>query len=171
VARQSRRVDAPAADGGGIDVRELSDEEIPRVDAVLPLHRLDIAQTYLVAWDGHEPVGHAHVAWTGTKLGVPEIQDVYVLPEHRRRGVASAIDHAAARLAADRGHTRISLSHSIGNEPARRLYEGLGYEDAGLPPERVRGMIVIRGKPVEVNDTLIYLVKSVAVDSGQCRSS
>ena len=45
-----------------------------RVDARLPLHRLDGAQTYLVAWDGDEPVGHAHIAWHGTKLGIPEVK-------------------------------------------------------------------------------------------------
>jgi len=30
---------------------------------------------------------------------------------------------------------------------------------------------VIRGRPVEVDDTLLYLVKSLAVDSGPSRSS
>jgi GNAT superfamily N-acetyltransferase len=171
VARQARRADTLAEDGGGIDIRELSGDEIAHVDAVLPLHRLDSAQTYLVAWDGDEPVGHAHVAWTGTKLGVPEIQDVYVLPEHRRRGVASALDRAAEQLAAERGRPRISLGCGVDNAPAHRLYERLGYTDAGLPPEHVRGTIVIRGKPVEIDDTLIYLVKDVAVDSERSRSS
>jgi GNAT superfamily N-acetyltransferase len=159
VARQRRSADALAQDGGGIDVRELTDEEIPRVDAVLPLHRLDVAQTYLVAWDGDEPVGHAHIAWAQTKLGVPEIQDVYVLPEHRRRGIASALNHAAERLAAERRHDRISLSYGIDNLPARSLYERLGYADAGIPLQRLHETITIRGEPVEIDDTLVYLVK------------
>ncbi len=116
-------------------------------------------QTYLVAWDVDEPVGHAHIAWTRTKLGVPEIQDVFVLPEHRRRGVASALNHAAERLAAERGHTRISLSYGVDNLAARSLYERLGYNDAGISPQRMQATITIRGKPVEIDDTLIYLVK------------
>ena len=139
------------------------------VDARLPLHRLDGAGTYLVAWDGGEPVGHAHIAWRETKLGIPEIQDVYVLPEQRRRGVASALTRAAERAVADRDHASISLSCGIANEPARRLYERLGYVDAGIPPERVLGTITIRGRRVEVDDTLVYLVKDV--DSGASRSS
>jgi GNAT superfamily N-acetyltransferase len=161
VARQRRSADALTEDGGGIDVRELSDEEIARVDAVLPLHRLDVVQTYLVAWDGDDPVGHAHVAWTRTKLGVPEIQDVFVMPEHRRRGIGSALNHAAERLAVERGHDRISLGCGIDNRAARSVYEHLGYTDAGIPPQRVQGTIAIRGEPVEIDDTLIYLVKDL----------
>jgi predicted GNAT family acetyltransferase len=161
VARQRRSADALAKDGGGINVRELTDEETPRVDAVLPLHRLDVVQTYLVAWDGEEPVGHAHIAWTQTKLGVPEIQDVFVRSEHRRRGIASALNDEAERLVAARGHDRISLSYGIDNRAARSLYERLGYTDAGIPPVRMQETISIRGEPVEIDDTLIYLVKDL----------
>jgi hypothetical protein len=48
-----------------------------------------------------------------------------------------------------------------GNPAARRLYEGLGFLDAGLPPVRVSGEITLRGRPLQVDDTLIYLVKSL----------
>jgi ribosomal protein S18 acetylase RimI-like enzyme len=160
-ARQGRCADAAATDGGGIDVRELTEDELELVDARLPLSRLDGVQTYLVAWDDEEPVGHAHVAWERTKLGVPEIQDVYVLPDCRRRGVATALNTAAERAAASRGHERISLGVGIANVGARRLYERLGYRDAGIAPQRIAGTIVIRGEPVEVDDTLLYLVKEL----------
>jgi ribosomal protein S18 acetylase RimI-like enzyme len=129
------------------------------------LHRLDNAQTYLVAWEGKEPVGHAHIAWKGTQLGAPEIQDVYVTEELRGRGIGTELSRAAERLAAERGYERISISASIANAGALRLYRHLGYRDAGLGPQRIAGTIVIRGKPVEVDDTLLYLVKEVAVDS------
>ena len=115
------------------------------MDACLPLHRLDSAQTYLVAWD------------------------VYVLPEQRRRGVVSTLTRAAERLAAEQGRPRISLSFGIANDAARLLYQKLGYRDAGVEPERVSGTIVIRGQPTQVDDTLIYLVKDV--DSDSSRSS
>jgi len=118
-------------------------------------------QTYLVAWEGTEPVGHAHVAWAGGKLGVPEIQDVFVVPAHRRRGIATALTAAAEREAAAQGHARISLGHSIANDAARRLYERLGYRNAGLDPERVQGTVLMRGRRVEVDDTLIHLVKDL----------
>jgi hypothetical protein len=74
-------------------------------------------------------------------------------------------------MARERGHSRISIGTSVANEGALRLYRRLGYRDANLAPQRVQGAILIRGKPVEVDDTLLYLVKDLAVDSGGRRSS
>jgi GNAT superfamily N-acetyltransferase len=144
---------------------------VERIGNRLPLHRLPGHQTYLVAWEDDEPVGHAHIAWTGGKLGVPEIGDVFVVTAQRRRGVATALTAAAEREAAARGHALISLSHGIANDAARRLYEGLGYSNAGLDPERVQEPVLMRGRPVEVDDTLIHLVKDLPVDSEASRSS
>lgn len=144
-----------------IAVRPLGDDDTATVDAVLPLSRLDSAQTYLVAWDGDVPVGHAHVAWEGGHVGAPEIQDMYVLPERRGAGIGATLVGAAERLAAERGHERMSLSVGEASD-ARRLYERLGYRDAGVPPVRVEGTIMIRGEPLEVDDTLVYLVKPLA---------
>jgi GNAT superfamily N-acetyltransferase len=156
-------------------IRELTRDDLPVADEHLPLSRLDTwlagGTTYLVAWDGATPVGHAHLAWTDTELGVPELQDVHVTPERRREGFAAALTEAAERLAAERGHGRLSLSVGIANDAARQLYAKLGYADAGVPPKRVRGTILLRGAPYAVDDTLVYLVKRVAVDSAAARSS
>ena len=156
-------------------IRELSQDDLAVVDAQLPLNRLDTwrtgGSTYLVAWDGAAPVAHAHVAWEGTMLGVPELQDVHVAPERRREGFAAELTGAAEQLAAERGHDRLSLSVGIANDAARGLYAKLGYDDAGLAPQRVQGTILLRGEPFEVDDTLLYLVKHVAVDSARAGSS
>ena len=140
-------------------VRPLADDDVALVDARLPLHRLGQPGTYLVAWEGEEPVGHAFLAWSWTKLGVPELQDVWVAPERRRGGVATALTLAAEEETRRQGADRISLSVGIANEAARALYEQLGYEPAGVEPERVAGTILLRGRPFEVDDTLLYLVK------------
>ncbi len=124
-----------------------------------------------MAWEGDRPVGHAHVAWSNTTLGIPEVQDVFVAERFRRRGVASTLTRAAERLAAERGHRSISLSFGVANEAAQRLYEGLGYRRADLAPQRIRGTILIRGRPVDIDDTLIYLVKDLDVDFSRARSS
>jgi GNAT superfamily N-acetyltransferase len=147
-------------------VRELTPADLDVVDAHLPLNRLDQyrrdGSTYLIAWEGERPVGHAHIAWRETHLGLPELQDVFVLPERRRSGIATELSREAERTAARRGFDRISLSVSAeGNEPAKRLYEALGYRDAGVEPVRVLGTITLRGKPFEVDDTLVYLVKTL----------
>ena len=69
-----------------IEIRVLTDEELPRVDAALPLDRLtgSIADAgYLIAWEDGSPIGHAYLAWAGTELGLPELQDVFVTPGRR----------------------------------------------------------------------------------------
>ena len=69
-------------------IRELAPNEVERVGSVLGLARVDQGDGYyLVAWEDDEPVGHAHLALTDP----PELQDVSVRAEHRRRGVATAL--------------------------------------------------------------------------------
>ena len=149
---------------GVLKVAVMRSSELETVDQHLPLNRLDQyvedGSTYLVAWDDDRPVGHAHIAWQRTHVGVPEIQDVYVVPERRRRGVASKLTRAAEDEVRRRGWDRISLSVSAqGNESARRLYDNLGYRSTGCKPVRVHGTITLRGRAVQVNDTLEYLEK------------
>jgi len=76
-----------------------------------------------------------------------------VRPECRRRGIASALTVAAEREARDRGFDRLRLGVSADNEAAQALYRGLGFGDAGFPPKRVQGTILIRTGPIEVDDT------------------
>lgn len=145
-------------------VRELQPGEVELVDRHLPLNRLcqqaEEGSTYLVAWDGDQPVGHAHIAWNGTHLGLPELQDVFVSPEHRRRGIATQLTHAAEEEVLARGWSSFSLSVSQeGNPEARRLYEKVGFVDSGAEPVRVSGTIMLRGRPFHVDDTLVYLTK------------
>ncbi len=148
-----------------IEVRPLTEGELAVVDEALPLNRLDQwrhdASTFLIAWADGIPVGHAHLAWAGTKLGVPELQDVYVAEDARRQGVATALSLAAEAEVAARGQERLSLSVGTGNFAAQALYERLGFADAGIDPERILGTIMLRGEPFEVNDTLVYLVKDL----------
>jgi GNAT superfamily N-acetyltransferase len=149
-----------------VTVTRLKPSDLDTVDRHLPLSRLDQQvnedSMYLIAWEDAQPVGHAHLAWSGTHLGLPEIQDVFVLPEKRRRGVATQLTHAAEEEARARGWSSISLSVSQdGNEAARLLYAKLGYMDAGADPVRVSGPIMLRGRPFDVDDTLVYLTKQL----------
>lgn len=149
-----------------VRIAALQPVEVAYVDRCLPLSRLDQQaeerSTYLVAWDDHQPVGHAHIAWVDTHLGVPEIQDVFVLPERRRQGIGAQLTGAAEHEARARGWETISLSVSQdANVAARNLYAKLGYVDSGIGPVRVSGVITLRGRPLEVDDTLVYLTKSL----------
>ena len=149
-----------------VRIAALQPGEVAYVDYCLPLSRLDQQaeerSTYLVAWDHHQPVGHANIAWNGTHLGVPEIQDVFVLPERRGQGIGAQLTDAAEQEARARGWEKISLSVSQdANVAARNLYAKLGYVGSGVDPVRVSGVITLRGRPFEVDDTLVYLTKSL----------
>lgn len=139
-------------------IRELAATEVARVSEVLDLARLGQGDGYyLVAWQGDEPVGHAHLALTNP----PELQDVLVRTEHRRRGVATSLAAAAEGAVIALGHTRLRLSVSVDNAAALALYRKLGYGDVGIPPRRVHGTIRIRTGMLEVDDTLVTWEKSL----------
>lgn len=96
-----------------------------------------------VAWVAAEPVGRGMVLFPGheeystsaEREGCAEVRDVFVVPERRRAGVATAVMawlEGAARAA---GIDRIGLSVSLDDAaaPARALYERLGYRHAHGP--------------------------------------
>jgi ribosomal protein S18 acetylase RimI-like enzyme len=133
-------------------IRPLSDEETDRVAAVLGLARLPSDNGfYLVAWEHEEPLGHAHLALTDP----PELQDVEVRAEYRRRGIASGLTVAAEGGPPDRGFDRLRVTVSVENAPAQALYRGCGYVQVGIPPKRVHGTITIRTGSIDVDDTLL----------------
>jgi ribosomal protein S18 acetylase RimI-like enzyme len=144
---------------GHLLVRRLLDDEVERVGAVLGLARLNQGNGfYLVAWENEEPLGHAYLALTDP----PELQDVHVRPEYRRRGVASALTSVAEEKALSLGFDRLRLEVSEGNTAAQALYRRCGFADIGAPPRHVQGTIMIRTGPLEVDDTLLTWEKTLA---------
>ncbi len=140
-------------------VRRLADDEVERVGAILGLARLYQGNGfYLVAWENEEPLGHAYLALTDP----PELQDVQVRPEQRRRGVASAVTSVAEENALSLGFDTLRLEVSEGNTAAQALYRSCGFVDIGAPPRRVHGTIMIRTGPIEVDDTLLTWEKTLA---------
>jgi ribosomal protein S18 acetylase RimI-like enzyme len=140
-------------------IRPLAPAEVERVASVLDLARLDQGDGfYLVAWNGDEPLGHAYLALTDP----PELQDVAVRREYRRRGVATALTGAAEHESTTRGFDRLQVTVSVRNEPARALYRSCGYDDVGIAPKRVRGTVHIRTGPIEVDDTLLTWEKRLS---------
>jgi [ribosomal protein S18]-alanine N-acetyltransferase len=140
-----------------VDVRVLADADVDAVAASLPLSRLGTPTgEYLVAWDENEPVGHAHIEWG---LDPPELQDVFVLVSHRRRGVATALTATAEGRVLARGGSVLSLTVGVGNEAAQALYRGLGYARTAAPARHVRGTVQLRTGPIEVDDVLLQFAK------------
>ena len=54
------------------------------------------------------------------------LEDLFVLPEHRGRGVGKALLAALARRCVERGQARLEWSVLDWNEPAIRFYNSLG---------------------------------------------
>ncbi len=83
----------------------------------------------LIAERGRKPVGFAlytfnYSVWTAAR-GI-FIEDIWVVPEERRGGVARALMQGLARECAAKGYKRIDLNVLDWN-PARGFYERLGY--------------------------------------------
>ena len=59
--------------------------------------------------------------------GLPQINALEIDEDHRRRGLATMLIAAAENEARRQGFPMIGLGVEISNEPAKRLYEKLGY--------------------------------------------
>jgi ribosomal protein S18 acetylase RimI-like enzyme len=133
-----------------LDIRPLASSEVEAVTSVLGLARLYQGDgVYFVAWEGSEPLGHLHLALTEP----PELQDVEVRPDRRRRGVASSLLDYAEDEARRRGCDRLRLGVSVDNAPAQTLYLRHGYVDAGIAPKRIQEIVQLRTGSFAVDDT------------------
>ena len=101
--------------------------------------RRGIRQCWLALLDG-EFAGHVTLHWNPLYAGiagkgVPEIQDLNVLPPYRRRGIASRLLDRAERAAAARARSvAIGVGLHPRHLPAQRLYLRRGYAPDGLGP-------------------------------------
>jgi GNAT superfamily N-acetyltransferase len=83
----------------------------------------------VVAYVGDEPAGFALWFYNySTFLGRPGLylEDLFVKPEHRGRGVGKALLAHLARMAQAKGCGRMEWSVLDWNEPAIRFYRSLG---------------------------------------------
>ena len=83
--------------------------------------------------DGGEPIGRLYVARWEDEI---RIMDIALLPEHRGHGIGTALLRALLDEAAEAGK-RLSIHVEL-NNPARRLYERLGFA-----PVEERGVYVL----------------------------
>lgn len=85
-------------------------------------------EAWLACLDGcGEAVGYAiFFPIYSTFLARPSlyIEDIFVLPEHRRRGIGSALLRKAIELAHERGCGRVEWTALDWNVNAQRVYEG-----------------------------------------------
>jgi GNAT superfamily N-acetyltransferase len=161
---------------GAVDVHQLRSDEATAVAATLR-HRVVVADRmerqrrdeciYLVAWEGGRPVGQvllhrrrpAALAVAERVDALPYIEDAFVVPEWRNRGIGTALLQAAERAASDRGDLGLSLAVSTANRAAQRLYTRLGYVDSGVPAHRQTTSEHDPGGPGMGNENVVDLIK------------
>jgi GNAT superfamily N-acetyltransferase len=95
----------------------------------------------LVAWRGVAAVGYVNLLWESAyppfaERSIPEVNDLNVLVEWRRRGIGSELVRAVEGIAREEGHpvVGIGVGMTTGYDSARRLYPKLGYVPDGRGP-------------------------------------
>ncbi len=127
---------------------------------------------YLIAWHGSLPIGHYLLRWDGPDddasgrypYPTPYLEAGLTKDAYRRKGVASSIMRAAERLAGEKGFHRIGLAVGVDDNPeAKRLYEGLGFQDWG------EGEVVVSWEDLNSNntdrmesETCVYMFKNIS---------
>ena len=97
---------------------------------------LSEAEEDLAAWtgEGHElylilllgsPVGFVHLGSRGA--AIDWLEDIFVLPEHQRKGIGSAAISLAERIVQQRSES-LYIEAAARNAAAIRLYRRLGYD-------------------------------------------
>lgn len=91
--------------------------------------------TVFIAEDGATAVGFVQLYPTFSSVSAARIyilNDLFVAPEARRRGVGHALIGAAVEFSRSAGAVRVNLSTSVTNHPAQALYEACGWtKDTG----------------------------------------
>ena len=89
--------------------------------------------TFIAEYEGQE-AGYCMLAWEPKyaffrKLGIPEIQDLNVLSEFRRKGIGGFMIDYCENLARDKGyeHMGIGVGMDTSYGPAQQLYVRRGY--------------------------------------------
>jgi ribosomal protein S18 acetylase RimI-like enzyme len=119
----------------------------------------------LVAYAGNELAGYVTIKWQSeyplfAEKSIPEINDLRVLPEFRRRGVATAlVDEAERRIFKRSPVAGIGVGLYPDYGPAQRMYVLRGYVPDGLGIS-YKNQPVRPGSDVCVDDELIlYFTK------------
>ncbi len=126
------------------------------------------SMTILLAELADKPVGYAILNWTPKyrfyeQFEIPEIQDLNVISNARKKGLATAIINRCEQMALADGREQIGISYGLTPDygSAQRLYARLGYMPDGLGVTYDR-QPVSHGQIRPVDDNLcLMLVKEL----------
>lgn len=84
-----------------------------------------------IAFEGEQAIGFLQLypSFTSIRLRAQWIlNDLYVIPEKRKQGIATALVNQAKQLVQDRKDDGLALSTAKTNTTAQRLYEALNFQ-------------------------------------------
>lgn len=84
---------------------------------------------WLVAMDGDRLAGYVG---SQSVLGETDMMNIAVHPDYRRQGIAEQLVVQLVDALKERGNHSLMLEVRVSNEPARKLYEKLGFSQVGL---------------------------------------
>jgi len=87
--------------------------------------------TIFVAEEGSDAVGFTQLypSFSSTRAArIYVLNDLYVAPSHRRRGVGRLLLERAAQFGREQGAVRLALTTMHTNLTAQRLYESVGWK-------------------------------------------
>ena len=84
---------------------------------------------WLVAMDGDRVAGYVG---SQSVLGETDMMNIAVHPDFRRRGIAEELVMKLVEELKVRGNHSLMLEVRVSNDPARNLYEKLGFQQVGL---------------------------------------
>lgn len=100
--------------------------------------QLDKKRLIFLAFSDAVLVGYAHLNFFPQytpflRMGIPEIQDIIVHPNHRRQGIGEQIIKSCEAEARSRSMTDIGIGVGVGGNfgAAQRLYHRMGYAPDG----------------------------------------
>lgn len=89
----------------------------------------------LVAQTGREPIGYVVVAIapdSSTDEPTGHVIDMWVVPQHRRRGAGTGLLHQAERWVSEQGLRKMKLWSGLHNQAVVAFAQKHGFEPAGL---------------------------------------
>ena len=86
---------------------------------------------WIVALDGGQVVGYVG---SQSVLGESDMMNIAVSQEYRGQGIAVSLVNELIDSLRQKGNYQLTLEVRISNEPAKRLYEKLGFFEVGRRP-------------------------------------
>ncbi|MDF5709469.1 MAG: GNAT family N-acetyltransferase [Nostoc sp. S4] len=113
------------------------------------------------------PVGHVLLHWDSDTPGepdavralhIPRVEDLWVMPEHRGKGISRYLMNQVEELARSQGHTQIGLDVAMEDYFARTLYKRRGYKQVGIDEYKLSGVNTVDGKEYSWQENCIFLI-------------